>query len=99
MTLRSLKKFTADLIAYKLREGIAIRRAVSYVDESARLTIMTVNRLSLKGFYKLSNKELFSAIQRCIKPPSVEAFARALASSLDFYLPEGFVKLAETVTR
>jgi hypothetical protein len=90
MTLRSLKKFTADLIAYKLREGIAIRRAVSYVDESARLTIMTVNRLSLKGFYKLSNKELFSAIQRCIKPPSVEAFARALASSLDFYLPEGF---------
>ena len=90
MTLRSLKKFTADLIAYKLREGIAIRRAVSYVDESARLTIMTVNRLSLKGFYKLTNKELFSAIQRCIKPPSIEAFARALASSLDFYLPEGF---------
>lgn len=90
MTLRSLKKFTEDLIAYKLREGIAIKRAVSYVDESARLTIMTVNRLSLKSFYKLSNKELFSAIQRCIKPPSVEAFARALASSLDFYLPEGF---------
>ena len=90
MTLRSLKKFTADLIAYKLREGVAIRRAVSYVDESARLTIMTVNRLSLKGFYKLTNKELFSAIQRCIKPPSVEAFARALTSSLDFYLPEGF---------
>ena len=90
LSLRSLKKFTTDLTAYKLREGVTIKRAVSYVEESARSTIMTVNRLSLKGFFKLSNKELFSAIQRCIKPPSVEAFAKVLATSLDFYLPEGF---------
>lgn len=42
---------------------------------------MTVNLLVLQAIEQ-------GALQRFIKPPSVEAFARALASPLDFYLPE-----------
>ena len=90
LSLKAVKKFTDDITAYKLREGVALDKAVAYVDSNPRETICTVNRISRLEFYRLSNKELILAIQKCIRPPCKEDFSRVLSDAVYLYLPDGF---------
>ena len=90
LSIKAVKKFTDDIMTYKLKQGVALDKAVAYVDAGPRETICTVNRINRLQFYLLSNKELILAIQKCIRPPFKEDFARILSEAVQIYLPEGF---------
>ena len=70
ISIAALKRFTDDIQSFKLREGVSLDKVVAYVEPGPREQIITVNKIDRVKFYRLSNKELMYAIQKCLRPPS-----------------------------
>ena len=88
LSVRAALGFARDIDCYLSKERVALS-APAYVDPKIIELIMSKNSKirTVSNFYKLTNPELLTAIQRTIRPASVQEFIHALERNVEFDMP------------
>ena len=82
LDLNSIFKFWSLVNEYSENNCMKLR-ASTLVSAKTRLTVMVRNRISNdRAFYSLSNKKLYKAIQKTVRPTTNDEFTRLLTVSL-----------------
>lgn len=88
LSVRAALGFARDIDCYLSKERVALS-APAYVDPKVIALVMSKNSKirTTSNFYKLSNPELLAAIQRTIRPSTVQEFIHALEENVEFEMP------------
>jgi hypothetical protein len=88
LSVRAALGFARDIDCYLSKERVALS-APAYVDPKIIELIMSKNSKirTVSNFYKLTNPELLTAIQRTIRPATVQEFIHALERNVEFDMP------------
>ena len=88
LSVRAALGFARDIDCYLSKERVALS-APAYVDPKIIALVMSKNSKirTTSNFYKLSNPELLAAIQRTIRPSTVQEFIHALEENVEFEMP------------
>ena len=84
-------KFCMELDIFEQKENVKLTWS-AYVEESAARQIQRKNKRmipTLPSFYRLTNKQVFKAIQRTCRPSGVDEFLKVLEDSVEFVMPNG----------